>query len=159
MSDRTDQLGGGQGDVDRQRAAVDAEAMRQLHHELASAPAIEVVAQALAHLATFAYVRLGVPPEENAQYRDLHSARVLIDAIGGMLLAVEGQLGPGEDELREALAALHRTYASLLEEQGAAGERPSEAGQTDQAGQASPPRREDARLHRQRSGLWVPGQD
>jgi hypothetical protein len=161
MSNSTDQFGGGQGDVDER--AADAEAMRQLHHELASAPAIEVIAQALAHLATFAYVRLGVPEEENAQYRDLNSARVLIDAIGGMLLAVEGRLGPGENDLREALAALQMTYAGLLERQGAAGQ----AGQTGQAapagaepGQpAGPPRREEERLHRPSSGLWVPGQD
>jgi hypothetical protein len=165
MSDSTDQFGGGQGDVDER--AADAEAMRQLHHELASAPAIEVIAQALAHLATFAYVRLGVPEEENAQYRDLHSARVLIDAIGGMLLAVEGRLGPGENDLREALAALHMTYASLLEREGATGQA-GQPGQSDQparpgaqAGQPAgpPPRREEERLQRPRSGLWVPGQD
>ena len=41
MSDSTDQFGGGPGDVDER--AVDAEAMRQLHHELASAPPIEMV--------------------------------------------------------------------------------------------------------------------
>ena len=161
MSDSTDQFGGGQGDVDER--AADAEAMRQLHHELASAPAIEVIAQALAHLATFAYVRLGVPEEENAQYRDLNSARVLIDAIGGMLLAVEGRLGPGENDLREALATLQMTYAALLERQGATGQ-PAAEGQPGGPGQQAqspppPPRGEEERLHRPRSGLWVPGQD
>jgi len=158
MSDSTDQFGGGQGDVDEQRAA-DAEAMRQLHHELASAPAIEVIAQALAHLATFAYVRLGVPEEENARYRELHSARVLIDAIGGMLVAVEGRLGPGEEELREALAALHMTYASLLEQEGAGADQAGAQAQPSQPSQTPPPRREEERLQRPRSGLWVPGQD
>ena len=162
MSNSTDQFGGGQGDVDER--AADAEAMRQLHHELASAPAIEVIAQALAHLATFAYVRLGVPEEENAQYRDLNSARVLIDAIGGMLLAVEDRLGPGENDLREALAALQMTYASLLERQGAAGQagqtgRPAPAGAQPGQPAGPPPAREEERLHRPRGGLWVPGQD
>src|SRR5262245_1203012 len=122
MSDSTDQFGGGRGNVDE--GAVDAEAMRQLHHELASAPPIEVIAQALAHLATFAYVRLGVPEEDNAQYRDLNSARVLIDSITGMLSAVEGRLGPGENQLREALATLQMTYAALLERQGAGAGQP-----------------------------------
>jgi hypothetical protein len=161
MSDSTDQFGGGQGDVDE--GSVDVEAMRQLHHELASAPPIEVIAQALAHLATFAYVRLGVPEQDNAQYRDLHSARVLIDSIGGMLSAVEGSLGPGENQLREALAALQMTYAALLEREGAAAGQPGPEGQPGGPGQRaeSPPpaRSEEERLHRPRSGLWVPGQD
>src|SRR6266700_3729310 len=92
--------------------------MRQLQDELASAPPIEVVAQAVAHLATLAYVRLGVPPQENLRYQDLEAARVLIDALGGMLEAVEGQLGPGAEELYQALAALRMTYASISGQRG-----------------------------------------
>jgi uncharacterized protein DUF1844 len=161
MSGSTDQFGGDRGDVDER--AVDAEAMRQLHHELASAPPIEVIAQALAHLATFAYVRLGVPEEDNAQYRDLNSARVLIDSISGMLSAVEGRLGPGENQLREALAALQMTYAALLERQGAEAGQAGAEGQAGAPGQRAqsppPPQREEERIHRPRSGLWVPGQD
>src|SRR6266511_1278038 len=89
MDDSTEGFGG-----ERDQAELDqAEAMRQLQHELASAPPIEVVAQAVAHLATLAYVRLGVPPQENQRYQDLEAARVLIDALGGMLDAVEGRLG------------------------------------------------------------------
>lgn len=133
----------------RDAAEAEAEAIRQLHHELASAPPVEVIAQAMAHLATLAYVRLGVPPEENRRYRDLDAARVLIDALGGMLLAVQGRLGPEADELHQALAALQMTYAGIVSQQGGA-----EPG----APVAEPERPASSRTQRP-SGLWVPGQD
>ncbi len=115
MDDSTEGFGG-----ERDQAELDqAEAMRQLQDELASAPPIEVVAQAVAHLATLAYVRLGVPPQENQRYQDLDAARVLIDALGGMLDAVEGRLGAGDEELYQALAALRMTYASISGQEGA----------------------------------------
>jgi Domain of unknown function (DUF1844) len=143
MNDSTERFGG-QGD----QAELDqAEAMRQLQDELASAPPIEVVAQAVAHLATLAYVRLGVPPQENQRYQDLEAARVLIDALGGMLEAVEGQLGPGAEELYQALAALRMTYASISGQRG--GPPP---------GQGPEPPQPQERPQRP-SGLWVPGQD
>jgi hypothetical protein len=139
--------------------AAQAEAMRQLHEELASSPVGDVVAQAAAHLATFAYVRLGIPPEENRRFRDLDAARVLIDALGGLLGAVRGRLGADESTLQEGLAALRMTYASVSGQRG-----PAAAGPGPQPpGPARPPREEEPptqepRLHRP-SGLWVPGQD
>jgi hypothetical protein len=145
MNDSTEPFGG-----ERDQAELDqAEAMRQLQHELASAPPIEVVAQAMAHLATLAYVRLGVPPEENQRYRDLEAARVLIDALGGLLGAVEGRLGPGAEELYQALAALRMTYASISGQQGAA----------TPPGQAPEPAQPERQRPSRPSGLWVPGQD
>jgi hypothetical protein len=148
MSDMTEQQPGGGVDRPDAAEAAEAEAIRQLHHELASAPPIEVVAQAVAHLATLAYVRLGVPPEENQRYQDLEAARVLIDACGGMLQAVEGQLGPGAEELYQALASLRMTYAAIAAQQGAEPD--------DQA--PEPERPAEPRIQRP-SGLWVPGQD
>lgn len=146
MNDSREGSGG-----ERDRAEMDqAEAMRQLQHELASAPPVEVVAQAVAHLATLAYVRLGVPPQENQRYQDLEAARLLIDALGGLLGAVEGRLGPGVEELYQALAALRMTYASISGQEGAgapAGRGPEPA----------PEPRQEA--PRRPSGLWVPGQD
>src|SRR6266536_1514679 len=97
--------------------------------------------------ATLAYVRLGVPPQENLRYQDLEAARVLIDALGGMLEAVEGQLGPGAEELYQALAALRMTYASISGQRG--GPPP---------GQGPEPPQPQERPQRP-SGLWVPGQD
>src|SRR6266571_1726789 len=142
MDDSTEGFGG-----ERDQAELDqAEAMRQLQDELASAPPIEVVAQAVAHLATLAYVRLGVPPQENQRYQDLDAARVLIDALGGMLDAVEGRLGAGDEELYQALAALRMTYASISGQEGA-GPPPGRGPEPDEQRPRHP------------SGLWVPGQD
>jgi Domain of unknown function (DUF1844) len=146
MNDSTERFGG-----ERDQAELDqAEAMRQLQHELATAPPIEVIAQAVAHLATLAYVRLGVPPQENQPYQDLEAARVLIDALGGLLGAVEGRLGPGAEELYQALAALRMTYASVSGQpagEGAGGQGPE------------PARPAAEERPRRPSGLWVPGQD
>jgi hypothetical protein len=134
--------------ADQDRDAAEAEAIRQLHHELATAPPVEVVAQAVAHLATLAYVRLGVPPEENERYQDLDAARVLIDALTGMLQAVEGRLGRDAEELYQALASLQMTYVAIAGQAG------------DEAGEAppEPERPSEPRIQRP-SGLWVPGQD
>jgi hypothetical protein len=131
--------------------AAQAEAMRQLQEELASAPVEVVVMQAAAHLATYAYVRLGIPPEENERFRDLAAARVLIDAFGGLVQAMQGRLGRAEDELEQALAGLHMTYAQL-----ASGAVPGPAGEAEPPPSPAP---EEPRLHRPPSGLWVPGQD
>jgi Domain of unknown function (DUF1844) len=137
---------GGQSDE-----AAQAEAMRQLQEELASAPVEVVVMQAAAHLATYAYVRLGIPPEENDRFRDLAAARVLVDAFAGLVQAMRGRLGRAEDELEQALAGLHMTYAQL-----AAGAEPGPEGGAEPPPSPAP---EEPRLHRPSSGLWVPGQD
>jgi hypothetical protein len=143
----------GLGEQDDQ-AAQD-EAMRQLREELATAPAGDVVAQAAAHLATFAYVRLGIPPEQHQSFRDLDAARVLIDALGGMVGAVRGRLGQGEEQLHEAVASLRMSFAQ------ASGGRPpgpaSDPGATRRPDPARPAQ-EEPRPQRP-SGLWVPGQD
>ncbi len=132
--------------------AAQEEAMRQLREELAAAPVGDVVAQAAAHLATFAYVRLGLPPEQNQRFRDLDAARVLIDAFGGLIDGARGRLGQGETELRQVLAELRMTYARM-----ASAEELPEAGEDAGAERPAPPE-EQPGLHRP-SGLWVPGQD
>lgn len=134
--------------------AEEADQLRQLREQLAKLPAADVVAEVAAQLITFAYVRLGLPREQNQQYRDLDAARVLIDAFGGLLQATEGRLGAHEPELRQALASLRLTYADQARH--AQGE-----GQAGKPGETSPPaggQQEGSRLHRPPSGLWVPGQ-
>jgi hypothetical protein len=148
MSERSDPDTG----FPQQDEAAQAEAMRQLRQELASAPAEAVIVQAAAHLVTFAYVRLGLPPEENERFRDLNAARVLINAFGGLVQAVRGHLGDSEDELQQALAGLRMTYAQVSGGAGQPGPAPgAEGGQP-------PPAPQEPRLHRP-GGLWVPGED
>jgi Domain of unknown function (DUF1844) len=118
--------------------------LEQLREQLASVPAGDVVAEAAMSLIALAYVRLGIPPEQHERFRDLDSARLLIDALGGMLSATEGRLGPPEAGLREALAQLRLAFAEVSAH--AAAGRPE-------------PEPDDSGLLRPPSGLWVPGQD
>jgi hypothetical protein len=125
--------------------------LEQLREQLASVPAGEVVAEAAVPLITMAQIRMGLP-EENARFRDLESARLLVDALGGLLAATEGRLGAPEPSLRNALANLRMAFAEVAAQ---AEEHP--------AGEASapppPPEPEDSGILRPPSGLWVPGQD
>jgi hypothetical protein len=117
--------------------------LEQLREQLASVAAGDVVVEAALSLIALAYVRLGVPPEQHARFRDLDQARLLVDALGGLLLATEGRLGAPEAGLREALANLRMAYAEI-----AAGPQEPE-----------PQPEEDSGILRPPSGLWVPGQD
>jgi Domain of unknown function (DUF1844) len=131
--------------------------LEEMREQLASFSAGDVIAEASLSLVALAYVRLGVPPEQHEQYRDLEAARLLIDALGGMLAGVEGRVGAAEPGLRDALARLRMTYVEVAQAQAG------------QAGQAGPKAEEPAAPGPQQqpegpgiyrpSGLWVPGQD
>ena len=124
--------------------------LEQLREQLASVPAGEVVAEAAVPLITMAQIRLGLPPEQHARFRDLESARLLVDALGGMLAATEGRLGAPEPSLREALANLRMAFAEVAANAG--GSAPRTPPETE-------PEAEDPGILRPPSGLWVPGQD
>ena len=124
--------------------------LEQLREQLASVSAGDVVAEAAMSLIALAYVRLGIPPEQHARYRDLDAARLLIDALGGLLSAIEGRLGAPEPSLRDALANLRLAFAVVAATaEGAAPRTPPE----------TEPEPEDSGIRRPPSGLWVPGQD
>jgi len=120
--------------------------LEEMREQLASVSAGDVIAEASLSLVALAYVRLGVPPEEHERYRDLEAARLLIDALGGMLAAVEGRVGAAEPGLRDALARLRMTYVDVASHVKA-GDAPAQAPQPEGPGIYRP------------SGLWVPGHD
>jgi len=120
--------------------------LEEMREQLASVSAGDVIAEASLSLVALAYVRLGVPPEEHERYRDLEAARLLIDALGGMLAAVEGRVGAAEPGLRDALARLRMTYVDVAN-YVQAGDAPAQAPQPEGPGIYRP------------SGLWVPGRD
>jgi hypothetical protein len=131
------------------------EQLEQLREQLASVSAGDVVAEAALSLIALAYVRLGIPPEQHERFRDLDAARLLVDALGGMLAATEGRLGPAEASLRDALANLRMAFADVaahLEATTAGGGAPRTPTETE-------PAPEDSDILRPPSGLWVPGQD
>ena len=126
------------------------EQLEQLREQLASVPAGAVVAEAAMPLVTMAQMRLGLPAEQYARFRDLDAARLLIDALGGLLSATEGRLGAPEPSLRDALANLRLAFAEVAATAGGGAPRtpPETAAQPEEDGILRPP-----------SGLWVPGQD
>jgi hypothetical protein len=130
--------------------------LEEMREQLASFSAGDVIAEAGLSLVTLAYVRLGVPPEQHEQYRDLEAARLLIDALGGMLAAVEGRVGAAEPGLRDALAGLRMTYVEVAaqvqaRQAGPKAEQPAAPG-------PQPQQPEGPGIYRP-SGLWVPGRD
>jgi Domain of unknown function (DUF1844) len=127
------------------------EQVEQLREQLASVSAGDVVAEAALSLIALAYVRLGIPPEQHERFRDLDAARLLVDALGGILAATEGRLGAPEPSLREALANLRMAYADVAAHLEAHPEAAS--------GAAAEPEAGDSGILRPPSGLWVPGQD
>ena len=128
--------------------------LEEMREQLASVSAGDVIAEASLSLVALAYVRLGVPPEEHERYRDLEAARLLIDALGGMLAAVEGRVGAAEPGLRDALARLRMAYVDVAAHVRA-GEQAEET-----AAERAPqgPQQEGPGIYRP-SGLWVPGSD
>ena len=126
--------------------------LEEMREQLASVSAGDVIAEAGLSLVALAYVRLGVPPEQHEQYRDLEAARVLIDALGGMLAAVEGRVGAAEPGLRDALARLRLTYVEVAAQVQAGPEAAEPAAPRPQQQPEGPG------IYRP-SGLWVPGSD
>jgi len=144
----------------------DADALERMREQLMSISAGDVVAEAAMPLLTLAYARLGLPPEEHARYRDLPAARLLIDALGGMLDGVQGRLGRVEVELRDALSSVRMAYVDVARHADEAHE-PGGQPEAGAAGQAAPapeaPRAEPApeglgQPGTRPSGLWVPGE-
>jgi hypothetical protein len=129
---------------------VEGDPLEQMREHLAEVPAGEVVAEAALSLVAVAYMRLGIPPEQNERYRDLDAARLLIDAFAGLLAGVRGRLGPIEPQLEEVLASLRLAFADVAAHLG--GGHPAAA---------PPPAAPEAPAPggRRPSGLWVPGMD
>ena len=126
--------------------------LEQLREQLASVPAGEVVAEAAVPPITMAQMHLGLPAEQYARFRDLDAARLLIDALGGLLSATEGRLGAPEPGLRDALANLRLAFADVATAAGSAPRTPPDT-------EPEPGRSDDSGILRPPSGLWVPGQD
>ena len=132
-----------------------ADPLEQMRQHLASVSAGDMVAETAVPLLTLAFVRLGLPPEQHAEFRDLEAARLLIDALGGMLDATRGRLGAVERELRDGLASAQMAYVQIAEHAGSHGQPPG-GGEPPRPGQ---PAGTESGLSRPPTGLWVPGSD
>src|SRR5918911_1650702 len=125
--------------------------LEQLREQLASVPVGEVVAEAAVPLITMAQIRLGLPPEQHGRFRDLDAARLLLDALGGLLAATQGRLGAPEPSLRSALANLRLAFADVARQ---ADLQPADAGGSAPRTPPEPePPSEDSGILRPPSGL------
>jgi hypothetical protein len=126
------------------------EEVQQYLEQLRSAEASEIIAQAFNMLATGAQVKLGRP-----------DARVLIDALAGMVDNVGGQL-PEQigQQMRDSVGQLQS--AQVQAEQEAAGAQPGEQQEApsgaDQAGEAQSAGEQSGSGQRMTDRLWIPGQ-
>jgi Domain of unknown function (DUF1844) len=133
-------------------APTEAELMDQMRQQLAAVTAADLVTELAAHLVNMATVRLGLPPERHAEFMDLDQARLLVDALAGLLEGTKGRLGRAEPPLRDGLAQLRLAWVELAGQAARpGGEGVGEATQADQE--------EASGLTRPPSGLWVPGMD
>jgi hypothetical protein len=129
--------------------AEDGDPLELMRQHLASVSAGDMVAETALPLLTLAFVRLGLPPEQHAEFRDLEAARLLIDALAGLLDATRGRLGAVEQELRQGLASAQMAFVQISEHDAGHGAQEQPAG----------PKAPDAGLSRPPTGLWVPGMD
>src|SRR5262245_22857344 len=140
------------------------DALARMREQLMAISAGDVVAEAAMPLLTLAYARLGLPPEQHERYRDLPAARLLIDALGGMLDGVQGRLGRVEVELRDALAQVRMAYVDVARHAeaahgpGATPEGDAEPAPARPAAEPEPRPETDEQPRSRPSGLWVPGQ-
>ena len=95
--------------TDEQRAQLEAMAgeMAQVRAQLLSVPASTVVANHVMGLYELAAIHLSNQPP------NLGEGRVAIDAMAGVVEALEGRLGENEAVLRDALAQLRLAFVQL----------------------------------------------
>jgi hypothetical protein len=142
-----------------QQAPDEAQLLAQMREYLANVSAADLVTELAAQLLSMATIRLGLPPERHAEFSDLRQARLLIDALAGLLDGAAGQLGPVEPQLRDGLAQMRLAWVELAGQAGRpAAQAPGDAGAKEPGGTDAQSDAEE-RLARPPSGLWVPGMD
>jgi hypothetical protein len=106
-------------DMDEEELAEQVAAMRA---ELANSPVEVVVANHCYGLFELAAVYLSQQPPMLTQ------ARLAIDALGSLVLGLEGRLGDAEDQLKDGLSQLRLAYVQIDGAQRAGAEAASAAG-------------------------------
>ena len=93
--------------------------MRQVHHQIRSTPAIDVVANHGVQLFELALVYLGVatPPDEQGRVPmpDLVQAGVAIDAMASLVDGMGSRLVEHEQTLRDGLAQIQQVYVQIAD--------------------------------------------
>ncbi|MCC6435727.1 MAG: hypothetical protein IT196_11900 [Acidimicrobiales bacterium] len=100
-----------QGPLNEEQAAqlaAAAEEVGRIREQLAQAPAELIVANHVMGLYEFAAVHL------NREAPNIEAARLAIDALGGLLDACKGRLGPDEATLVQARTSLQLVFVQIL---------------------------------------------
>ena len=141
-----------------------AQLIEELRQQLGRIPAAQVVTEVAVQLVNMATIRLGLPPEQHGEFRDLDQARLLTDALAGLLDATTGRIGPAERQLRDALAQLRLIWVRVADQGDASGARAGGEQEAAGSGQRAPGAGQgegqaSSRLTTPPSGLWIPGRD
>ncbi len=99
-------------DEEREQLEAMAGQMAEVRQQLLSVPASTVVANHAMGLYELAAIHLSSQPPH------LDEGRIAIDAMGGIVEALEGRLGENEPVLRDALAQLRLAFVQLQAAQG-----------------------------------------
>ena len=99
-------------DDDRARLEEAAEEVAEIRRQLAGVPASRVVANHAMGLYELAAIHLSSQPP------NMTEARVAIDAMGGLVDALDDRLGDDEGVVRDALAQLRLAFVQLQAAQG-----------------------------------------
>jgi hypothetical protein len=96
--------------------------------DIAEVPAVEVITTAAVHLMSAAAVKCGLAEDAEAQgHRDLAEARVLIQALAGLVTATAPDLGGAHAApLRDGLKALQLAFREASPFPDAPGDGPGE---------------------------------
>ncbi len=109
--------GGGPPD-DQSPEDIDPEQMREMLTRLAETPVEAIVTQFAVELQEIAVLHLGLSAERR---QSLTQAAIALDAMGALVDALGDRLGPNEDPLRQAVAALRLGFVEVSSEIDQAG--------------------------------------
>lgn len=112
---------GGDADEDGLDGALEEE-MARVRAEIASTPAVDIVANHVIGLWNLAVLHLD---PEGDQGRRLSEASIAIDAMGGIVDGLGDRLGDHAAPLRDALAQLRLAYVEIQRRSGAGGAEPA----------------------------------
>ena len=115
--------------ADSTRGAPGEEPSHEALRDLADVPAVEVVTTLAVHLMTAAAIRCGLAEgPQAARQLDLAEARILIQALAGLVTASAPDLGPQHAApLRDGLSSLQRAFREASRIPDEPGRGPGEA--------------------------------
>jgi hypothetical protein len=91
------------------------EALKKLQDTVNRMPVKDLIGSMMMNLAATSYVKLGLPAETNAGYKDVAQAKQAIDCLDTLVKAIEPALEPQEvDAYRQTVANLKLAYAQAV---------------------------------------------